>query len=315
MPSIDMPLEKCREYKPELNRQPDFDSFWSTTLTESAHQPLAAEFIPYDLSFKGLKAYKVFFDGFKGGRIAGHYVRPDTKTKVPGLAIYHGYSGRAPRPVEMLHWAHAGIAVLSMDCRGQNGDSIDGATYEGHHSGWMTQGIRNPSNYYYRYVYADAVRALDLLASREEVDATRLAVTGISQGGGLSLAVAALSNKLKFCWPDIPFLCDFRRAVAISPQLPYLEIGNFLKQYHQLEEQTFKTLSYFDCMNLAPRIKAHTVITVGMQDDICPPSGIFGAYNHIPHSNKQILTYPYHKHDVTYDQTEMRYKMITDALQ
>jgi cephalosporin-C deacetylase len=314
MPSIDMPLDQCRVYKPELNRQGDFDAFWAATLAESAGQPLRAEFVAYPLSFKGLKAYKVFFDGFKGGRIACHYVRPDTKDKVPGLAIYHGYSGRAPRPVEMLPYAYAGVAVLSMDCRGQNGDSTDGAGYEGHSTGWMTMGIRNPQSYYYRHVYADAVRALELLAGREEVDASRLAVTGISQGGGLSLAVAALSDRPILAWPDIPFLCDFKRSVAITPTLPYTEIVTFLKQYPHLEEQAFQTLSYFDCMNLAPRIKAKTIITVGLQDDVCPPSGIFAAYNHIPHSNKQVLTYPYHKHDVTYEQTEARYKTIIETL-
>jgi cephalosporin-C deacetylase-like acetyl esterase len=123
-------------------------------------------------------------------------VRPSASGKFPGVCIYHGYSGRAPRPLDMLALAAQGICVLSMDCRGQNGQSQDTAVYlEGHQSGWMTQGIRDPRTYYYRYVYADAVRALDLLARREEVDEKRLAITGASQGGGITLAVAALSER------------------------------------------------------------------------------------------------------------------------
>src|SRR5262249_41486166 len=162
-------------------------------LKESAAQALNAEFHPYPVPFKNLKAYKVTFDGFHGGRIAGHYVRPAEAGRYPAVMIYHGYSRRAPRPVEMLHYAYAGAAAFSMDTRGQNGDSTDAALYpDGHHSGWMTKGIRDPKTYYYRNAYADAVRALDLLASREEVDSKRIAVTGISQGGGLSLAAAAL---------------------------------------------------------------------------------------------------------------------------
>src|SRR5688572_20293520 len=101
-----------------------------------------------------------------------------------------------------------------MDCRGQNGQSQDAAAYpEGHVAGWMTRGIREPRSYYYRYVFADAVRALELLARREEVDAKRLAITGVSQGGGITLAVAALSERPMLALPDIPFLCDYRRGV------------------------------------------------------------------------------------------------------
>ena len=104
-----------------------------------------------------------------------------------------------------------------MDCRGQNAQSQDlSHPPEGHSTGWMTQGIRDPKTYYYRYVYADALRALELLAQREEVDEHRLAITGASQGGGLSLAVAALSDRPALALPDIPFLCDYRRAIEIA---------------------------------------------------------------------------------------------------
>jgi len=75
------------------------------------------------------------------------------------------------------------------------------------------------------------VRALELLARREEVDETRLAIMGASQGGGLSLAVAALSDRPILSLPDIPFLCDFRRSIAITGAGPYPEIPGFLKAF------------------------------------------------------------------------------------
>src|SRR5688572_14008287 len=68
----------------------------------------------------------------------------------------------------------------------RSGQSQDNAvTNEGFAPGWMTKGIREPKQYYFRYVYADAVRALEMLARREEVDDSRLAITGGSQGGGI----------------------------------------------------------------------------------------------------------------------------------
>jgi cephalosporin-C deacetylase len=81
----------------------------------------------------------------------------------------------------------------------------------------MTRGIQDPHDYYYRRVYTDAVRAVDAARSHPLVDASRVAVTGGSQGGGITLAVAALSDRPALAMPDIPFLCDYRRAINITP--------------------------------------------------------------------------------------------------
>jgi cephalosporin-C deacetylase len=314
MPSIDMPLDQLRQYKPSLYREEDFDFFWSDTIKEVLKQPLHAELIPYDFPAKNLDCFAVRFEGFGGGRIAGWYLRPTQRGKFPGVCMYHGYSGRGARPMDMISLASQGICVLSMDCRGQNGQSQDTAVVpEGQHSGWMTKGIRDPKTYYYRYVYADAVRALELLAGRDEVDETRLAITGGSQGGGITLAVAALSDKPLLALPDIPFLCDFRRGVAICGNGPYPEIPNFLKSFPHLYEQAFRTLSYCDCLNLAPKIRCRTTISVGLWDDVCPPSTIYGTYHHMT-CEKSIEPYPFHKHEVPHEHNETKFRLMMDVL-
>ena len=314
MPSIDMPLESLRQYKPSLYRPDDFDAFWEQTKAEAIRQPINAELIPYDLPSRNLECFAVRFDGFGGGRLAGWYVRPAERGKFPGVCIYHGYSGRATRPLDMYAYAAQGFCVLSMDCRGQNGQSQDGAVYpSGHATGWMTAGIRDPRTYYYRYVYADAVRALELLAHREEVDEKRLAITGVSQGGGLTLAVAALSRRPVLALPDVPFLCDFRRAIAITPAGPYPEFVTYLKGHPDQYETTLRTLSYFDCLNLSPWIGCRTLISVSLWDDVCPPSTIFGVYHHMA-SEKQIEVYPYHKHEVAYEHAETKLRVLMEAM-
>jgi cephalosporin-C deacetylase len=315
MPSIDMPLEQMRQYRPSLYRESDFDSYWDSTIAAAMKQPLNAELIPYDFPARGLDSFAVRFDGFEGGRIAGWYLRPEKRGKFPGVCVYHGYSGRGPRPLDLLTYAAQGMCVLSMDCRGQNGQSQDASiTPEGHASGWMTQGIRDPRKYYYRYVYADAVRALELLARRDEVDPERLAITGGSQGGGISLAVSALAQRPPLLsLPDIPFLCDYRRAIAIAGDGPYPEIPRFLKAFPHLYEQAIRTLSYCDCLNLAPRIKSRTVICNCLWDDICPPSTIFAVYNHIV-AEKQIEVYPFHKHETPHEHYETKFRLLMETL-
>jgi cephalosporin-C deacetylase len=314
MPSIDMPLEQLRQYKPSLYRQEDFEKFWEQTILEAQSQPLNAELIPYQLPTRGIECFAVRFDGYKGGRLAGWYVRPEARGKSPGVCVYHGYSGRGGRPMDMIPLAAAGLCVLSMDCRGQNGQSQDAAVYlEGHQIGWMTAGIRDHWNYYYRYVYADALRALDLLAHRDEVDAARLAITGASQGGGLTLAVAALSRRPILALPDIPFLCDYRRAMNIAAAGPYAELTNFLRAFPHLYEQALRTLSYVDCLNLAPWITCRTVVSNSLWDDICPPSTVYGVYNHIT-AEKQMEVYPFHRHEVAYEHHELKLRLLAEVL-
>ena len=69
------------------------------------------------------------------------------------------------------------------------------------------------------------------------------------------------------------------RAVAVTDQMPYAELIEFCRSRPGIEEQAFRTLSYFDGANLAPRIKCPTLFSVGLMDQICPPSTVFAAYN------------------------------------
>ncbi len=264
MPIIDLPLENLRDYQPPPNSAADFDSFWSRTLAESQASPLNAELTPMDYPVDGLNIFKVRYDGWRGARIAGLYLARAGGQGLPALVFYHGYSGSKGAVQDYLGWALQGYAVFAIDARGQGGESTDPAVYSGGHiKGWMTQGILSPEEYYYRGAYVDCVRALDLVASRPEVDADRIGVTGGSQGGGLTLAVAALDARPKLAMADVPFLCHFRRALEVTDRDPYQEIALYCNRNPDQVEQVFKTLSYFDNLNLADRIRCPVLMTCG----------------------------------------------------
>jgi cephalosporin-C deacetylase len=299
---FDMPLEELKTYKPEFTREKDFAAFWEETRQESEQQPLNAELNPVDYIVEQVKVYDLYFDGFQNSRIYGRYVLPREASgdnKVPIIIMFHGYNWNNTVISNILGFSLVGYGVLLMDVRGQNVKSPDHNHYEnGGAAGWMTKGILNPYNYYYRYVYMDCVRAIDFLMTREEVDKERIAVEGGSQGGGLALAVGALSDKVKVVLADIPYLCHFRRAIELYEGSPYSEIYHYFKVHdslHRTEEQVYRTLSYFDGMNLAPWIKADTLMSVGLEDTVCPPSTAFAAYNHI-NTNKEIRVYPEYGH-------------------
>lgn len=298
MPLYDKPLEELVLYRPELTRQDDFEAYWRRTLAEGATAPLnpSIERVPYPAL--GCTVFQVFFDGWRGARICAWYLRPDGPGPFPGLVQYHGYSGAKADVFSLLPWALQGYAVMGVDVRGQAGESTDPHHYPGGHvRGWMTQGITDPESYYYRGVYVDCVRALDWLCSQPEVDAEHVGVMGMSQGGGLALAVAALDKRPALAMPEMPYLCHFRRAVDMAMRYPYVEIPDYLRRWPQREETVWRTLSYCDTMNLAPWITCPVLMTVGLQDDICPPSSVYAAYNWIS-APKEMRVYPYHNHEI-----------------
>jgi cephalosporin-C deacetylase len=300
MPLVDMPLDELRRYSPPPDAQPDFSAFWERTLAEAATQPLDVQLervanYPVD----EVEVSRLSYAGWRGTRVTTWFMARPGAVRQPSIVFYHGYSGNKGQPYDYLPWALQGYTVLAVDVRGQSGDTTDAMVYPGgHHSGWMTMGITDPENYYYRGVYVDCLRALDVMATRPEVDMQRIGVHGISQGGGLSLVVAALDSRPRLAMSGIPFLCHFSRAVAVSDTNPYKEIAVYLNRRPEHAEQAFRTLSYFDAFNMTDRIDCPVLMTVGLQDLVCPPSTVFAAYNRIRSEPREIRVFPYGVHEI-----------------
>lgn len=302
-PAVDLSLEKLRVYKPQLTKCRDFDAFWEQMLNESSQYPVNGELVPYDYPVKEVRVYNAYYDGFNGARINGWYILPNNAgrdSKVPVIIHYHGYTGSKGYVQEYLKWAIQGYAVFSVNVRGQGGITPDPAAYsQGSITGWMTLGILDKNEYYYRNVYMDCVRAIDFVCSREEIDTGRIGIYGESQGGGLTLAVAGLDKRPKFAMPVYPYLCHFKRAIEMYQEGPYREIFDYFRRFDpemKTEDKVFETLSYFDGMNLATRISCPVLMAITLRDVICPPSTMFAAYNHIT-SEKEVKLYHHHGHE------------------
>ena len=164
------------------------------------------------------------------------------------------------------------------------------------HPGFMTRGILDPATYYYRRVFADAVRAVETVRSHPAVDPGRVAVTGTSQGGGLSIAVAGLVEGLVGVMPDVPFLCDFPRAIILSDDDPYEEVVRYLKAHRDHVDRATRTLAYFDGAILGSRATAPALFSVGLMDHVCPPSTVYAAFNRYG-GPKDIREYAFNDHE------------------
>lgn len=316
MALVDFPLEELKAYKPEKTKEKDFDGFWQNKIKHLRVEPIEYNMEKIDYIVPEIDAYKVIYKGYKDALICGYYLTPKnvSNSQLPVILMFHGYAGNKG-PISLnVRWPLMGYAVFAVDIRGQGGESVDNRYYSGpSYVGYMTKGIFNKDDYYYLGVYLDSVRAIDFLADREELDMERLCVTGISQGGGLSLATAGLDSKPKLVISEIPYLCHFRRAVEWAEEaknITYLEIANLIKGHPEREDEMFKTLSYFDNLNLCGNISAKTIISCGLKDIICPPSTIFAVYNHIgAEKNMEFLPYSGHDWDTInwFDEKKLEY--------
>ena len=304
MAFFDFPLDQLKTYLPTREEPANFDSFWKSTLDEARTHPLNATFEKVDYGIVAQETFDVTFAGFGGQPVKGWLILPTQRTgKLPCVVEFIGYGGGRAFAIDWLLWASAGYAHFVMDTRGQGstwsaGDTPDLYADGGnaHYPGSMTKGILDAKHYYYRRVFTDAVRAIDTVRNHPEVDASQIAVTGGSQGGGITIAAAGLAPDVVAAMPDVPFLCHFRRATELEDLYPYKEIAEFCHVHRDKVDIVFNTLSYFDGVNFAARAKAKTLFSVGLMDKICPPSTVYAAYNHWA-GEKDIKVYPYNGHE------------------
>jgi cephalosporin-C deacetylase len=304
MPVFEMPLNELRQYQCRNPRPGDFDAYWADALGELAAVDANVELQPVDHPAAFADCFDLYFTGVDGARLYAKYLRPRVRAETghPAVVVFHGYSGASPDWFALLPYVAQGFCVAALDCRGQGGRSEDvggvaGNTLHGH----IIRGLLDsPHKLLYRRIYLDCVQLTRILMDMPEVDATRLAATGASQGGGLTLACAALEPRIKLAAPVYPFLSDYLRTWEMDLDVQaYEELRELFRRFdprHERAEEIFTTLGYIDVQHLAARIQARVLMAVGLMDTVCAPSTQFAAYNKIT-SAKDLLIYPDFAHE------------------
>ncbi len=300
---FDMPLPELYKYTGRNPRPDDFDAFWDQSLTELSAVDPQVELMPADFQCASAECFDLYFTGIGGARIHAKLLHPRQAVEPhPAVLMFHGYYGNAGDWVSKLAYTSQGFTVAALDCRGQGGSSqdiggVNGWTLRGH----IVRGLADgPEHLLFRQVYLDTAQLARIVSRMKQVDPKRIGATGGSQGGGLTLACAALAPEIRRAAPIFPFLCDYRRTWEIDlAENAYEELRDYFRKFdplHQREEEIFTRLGYIDVQFLCPRIKAEVLMTVGLMDKICPPSTQFAAYNKI-RSQKSLLLYPDYGHE------------------
>jgi cephalosporin-C deacetylase len=304
MPIVDMPLEELKKYNGCSPCPDDIDAYWDAALSEMKSVNACVTLKPAAFRAKNAETFDLTFTGTGGARVYAKYLRPSNiSAPVPCVLQFHGYTGNSGSWNDKLNFINSGIAVAAMDCRGQAGLSEDnsnvtGNTFKGH----IIRGLSDdsPEKLLFRQIYLDTAQLAGIVMGFNEIDENKVAATGGSQGGGLTLACAALEPKIKMAAPAFPFLCDYKRVWDLDLDLAaYEELRTYFRMYdptHEREGEIFYRLGYIDLQNIVKRIKAEVLWGLGLMDNICPPSTQFAAYNKIT-SKKQMVVYPDFGHE------------------
>lgn len=265
------------ELRPVSQLPDDFLKFWETTLANARQTPLnpTMTLLPerctetsnvYEVSFQ-TKAW--------GGRMFGILSMPKAEgtypalLRVPGAGVrpYSGDTYLAPGKVIVLEVGIHGIPVTMQQ-------SVYDNLAAGALNGYWNFCRDNRDQNYYNRVIVGALRAVDFICSLPQFNGKALGVTGSSQGGALSVITAALDSRVTFFGAVHPALCDHEAFLK-------KRAGGWPHYYYQAAptDKELKALRYYDTANFARCLKATGWFSWGYNDEVCPPTSMYAAYN------------------------------------
>lgn len=303
MPIVDMPVEQLFKYEGSSPCPKDIDEYWDAALNEMNSINPNAEFIKKDFPSKSTQMYDLYYTGTKNARIYAKVAIPrNVEGKMPAVLMFHGLSQSSYEWSGLLKYASEGYVVAYMDARGQGGLSEDvggivGTTYT---TPFMRGVDDDKNNLLMRDIYLDTALLAKIIMELDCVDENRVAVTGWSQGGGLSIACACLVPEIKKCAAVYPYLSDYKRVYDMDLNKgAYEGLRYYFRNFdptHQHVDEVYEKLGYIDIQNLAKRMKAELLMLTGLVDVTCPPSTQFAMYNKVP-SKKNVIFYPEYGHE------------------
>lgn len=256
----------------------DFDLFWKKALDEARANDLDPhrELLP-DRCTKDVNVYEVsFVNNHPGSRIYGILCVPVKEGKYPALLRV---PGAGVRPYSGDVWtASQGAITLEIGVHGipvTMKQSVYTDLNQGALNGYWESNLDQPEKNYYRRVVTGAVRAVDMIASLPEWNGHDVGVTGSSQGGFLSLAVAALDKRITFFAPVHDAMCDYESALkGVACGWPHYFYG-----VNNPDMKKVEGARYYDGVNFARRITCPGWFSFGYNDDVVPPTAAYATYN------------------------------------
>lgn len=270
--------------KPTQTEPADFDAFWAKAKTELAALPIDPRLTPLpEESNDKVEVFQVNLQNVgtppsRASRFYGILCVPRGEGPFPAMMVPPGAG------IRKLHgqksWAERGFITLEVGVHGipvilpeELYASLNGAlgTYQ-------EINLEHRDRYYFRRVLMGCLRANDYLTSHPKWDQKNLIDFGGSQGGYLSITTTALDPRVTALVAAFPAYCDVSGyAHGRAGGWPGMR---FLADPAEPSRETkLATTAYYDTVNFARRLKVPGHFGWGYNDETCPPTSTFSAYN------------------------------------
>jgi cephalosporin-C deacetylase-like acetyl esterase len=297
--------------QPTQTEPADFDAFWAAQKAQLAEIPADARLTPQpDLSTSKVEVFQVSLQNVGSSRgsvsrIYGILCVPRGPGPFPAMLNVPGAGVRPYRGLVDL--AERGFITLQIGIHGIP-VNLPPELYEGLGtaalSGYNVYNLDSRERYYYRRVYLGCIRANDYLVSHPAWDRRTLIVIGGSQGGQLSITTAALDPRVTALAANYPAYSDvtgyLHGRAGGWPHLMRPEGG--APSLHATPAKQ-ATTAYYDAVNFARRLRVPGFYSWGYNDETCPPTSMYAAYNVIT-APKRLLLAIETGHHVTPEQTQ-----------
>lgn len=270
------------EIKPFAQEPKDFDDFWKKALDEARQIDLnPTKVLLPERCTKDVNVYEISYHNNRwGSKMYGVLSVPVKPGKYPALLRVPGagvrpYSGDTYTATGKCIVLEIGIHGVPVTMEQKVYDDLANAALNGY---WDTN-LENPDRNAYKRVVTGAVKGVDMIASLDEWDGKTVGVTGSSQGGFLSLAVAALDKRVTFLAAVHDAMCDYEAELhGVAGGWPHYF---YHAKMNAITKARLEGARYYDGVNFARRITVPGWYSFGYNDEVVPPTSAYGLYNTI----------------------------------
>lgn len=292
-------------FKPGFKAPKDLKKFWKEQVKEMRSVPMRPKVTPVELTGADAELYECYEIELQMNDptpVRGFIAKPkNAKRRSLPIVIYAhaaGVSGGWCRSTAQnaLYYAKMGNGAIALDINAHGMLNNQPDKYylnleQGELKDYSRRTVTDHKSFYFRRMFLRMERAIDYAVKDAAWDHKRLLITGQSQGGAQSAALAGIDKRVSAIVTILPAMHDIGGKMAERrPAWPFDDgqVG--------LDSPAAKIAPYYDCAVLLGQTKATICCEAGLSDMTCPPAGVFAALN-AAKGKKIIVTCPYRAHE------------------
>jgi cephalosporin-C deacetylase len=251
----------------------DFDVFWAKEKEKLKIVPINPQLTLKNTLPNGSKLYFLKLDNVDGRSVNGYICVPAGSGKFPAVIQLPPFGTQPFEPdgfimTDFAEKCKSIIVQLTVHNTPPNQEDPKAYTPED---------LSNPAKYYNRWMILGGLRAIDYVVSRSDFNGS-LGLCGNSQGGGLSISLAGLDERVKAVLAIAPANIEQQGTrYGRASGFPRYNIGGAALG---LDTNLVKIASkYHDAVYFLKRYKGALMMQTGYKDDVAPSATHFAAYN------------------------------------